>query len=91
MPETGKDGNMINNEVQNLQCSSLIVNPVKRKEIWRFVTYMFLHANLQHIVFNLLMQLVIGKSYGIFKSTSSLIIKRYIVYKKICTYDECYF
>ena len=61
MPKAGEEGNMVNNEVQNLQCSDLIVNPVKRKEIWRFVTYSFLHANHQHIGFNLLMQLIIGE------------------------------
>ena len=49
------------NEIQNLQCSFLIVDPVRRKEIWRFVTYMFLHANHQHIGYNLLMQLLIGE------------------------------
>ena len=61
MPKAGDEGNMVNNEIQNLQCSDLIVNPVKRKEIWRFVTYTFLHANHQHIGFNLLMQLMIGE------------------------------
>ena len=52
--------NMKNNEVQNLECSFFIVDPVRRKEIWRFITYMFLHANHQHIGYNLLMQLLIG-------------------------------
>ena len=72
MPKADKEYNMYNNEVHNLQCSYLIVNPVKRKEIWRFVTYIFLHANHQHIGFNLLMQLLIGelnhfflKSFGL--------------------------
>ena len=68
MPKADKEYNMHNNEVENLQCSYLIVNPVKRKEIWRFITYVFLHANHQHIGFNLLMQLLIGKSKDFFEN-----------------------
>ena len=50
-----------NNEVQNLECSFLVMDPVRRKEVWRFITYMLLHANHQHIGYNLLMQLLIGR------------------------------
>ena len=49
-----------NNEVQNLECSFLVMDPVRRKEVWRFITYMLLHANHQHIGYNILMQLLIG-------------------------------
>ena len=29
-------------------------------QAWRFLTYQFVHVNLEHIVFNTLMQLVVG-------------------------------
>ena len=34
----------------------LIFNPHKKKEIWRFLTYMFVHSGYFHIVFNILVQ-----------------------------------
>ena len=41
-------------------CSRLIYNPSRRYEVWRFITYQFVHVNMEHIVFNTLMQLVVG-------------------------------
>jgi len=38
----------------------LIFNPYKREEVWRFLTYMFVHSGYFHIVFNLLVQLMLG-------------------------------
>ncbi len=32
----------------------------RRKEAWRFVSYMFLHGSYEHITFNCLMQLLVG-------------------------------
>ncbi|XP_035991143.1 rhomboid-related protein 2 [Fundulus heteroclitus] len=40
--------------------SPLTYDPHKREEAWRFVSYMFVHAGVEHIVGNLLMQLVLG-------------------------------
>lgn len=40
--------------------SKLIYNPYRRYEIWRYVTYMFIHAGYWHISFNLLIQLAVG-------------------------------
>nr|XP_002130870.1 rhomboid-related protein 2 [Ciona intestinalis] len=40
--------------------SPLIFDPRKRQEVWRFLTYMLLHAGLEHILFNLLIQLLLG-------------------------------
>ena len=34
----------------------LIFNPNKKKEVWRFLTYMFVHSGYFHITFNLLVQ-----------------------------------
>ena len=41
-------------------CSVLIYNPTRRQEVWRYLTYQFVHVNMEHIVFNTLMQLVVG-------------------------------
>ena len=38
----------------------LIFNPAKRYEVWRFLTYMFVHAGYFHITFNLIIQLFLG-------------------------------
>jgi len=40
--------------------SVLIYNPYRRYEAWRFVTYMFVHSGFMHIIFNVLVQLMIG-------------------------------
>lgn len=37
-----------------------IYDPTKRRQIWRFVTYMFVHADITHLVMNLVFQLVLG-------------------------------
>jgi len=38
----------------------LIFNPHKKKEVWRFLTYMFVHSGYFHITFNLLVQILLG-------------------------------
>lgn len=40
--------------------SKLIYNPHRRYEIWRYLTYVFIHAGYWHISFNLLIQLAVG-------------------------------
>ncbi|XP_039663191.1 rhomboid-related protein 2 [Perca fluviatilis] len=40
--------------------SPLSYKPESRKEAWRFLSYMFVHAGVQHIVGNLVMQLLVG-------------------------------
>lgn len=40
--------------------SMLIYHPEKRIEVWRFFTYMFVHAGWIHLLFNLTVQLLIG-------------------------------
>ncbi|XP_034242617.1 protein rhomboid isoform X2 [Thrips palmi] len=40
--------------------SVFIYRPDKRQEIWRFIFYMVLHAGWLHLLFNLLVQLLVG-------------------------------
>ncbi|CAG0894793.1 unnamed protein product [Cyprideis torosa] len=40
--------------------SVFIYRPDKREEIWRFFLYMVLHAGWLHLIFNLLVQLLVG-------------------------------
>ncbi|XP_029306582.1 rhomboid-related protein 2 [Cottoperca gobio] len=40
--------------------SSLTYKPENRQEAWRFISYMFVHAGVEHIVGNLVMQLLLG-------------------------------
>nr|CAB3265565.1 rhomboid-related protein 2-like [Phallusia mammillata] len=40
--------------------SPLIYDPWKREEVWRFVSYMFLHAGIEHIMGNVVLQLMVG-------------------------------
>lgn len=42
--------------------SWLIYNPHQRSQVWRFLTYIFLHGHHQHITFNLIIQVLVGKS-----------------------------
>ena len=34
----------------------LLFNPHKKQELWRFLTYMFVHSGYFHITFNVLIQ-----------------------------------
>eukprot|EP00095_Tigriopus_kingsejongensis_P001872 snap_masked-scaffold70_size417918-processed-gene-1.10 protein:Tk01872 transcript:snap_masked-scaffold70_size417918-processed-gene-1.10-mRNA-1 annotation:"rhomboid-related protein 3" len=38
----------------------LIFNPNRKFEVWRFASYMFVHSGYFHIVFNVLIQLLLG-------------------------------
>ncbi|MEE6484983.1 hypothetical protein FKM82_014123 [Ascaphus truei] len=40
--------------------SPLIYRADKREEAWRFISYMFVHAGVEHIIGNLFVQLVLG-------------------------------
>ncbi|XP_023333181.1 rhomboid-related protein 1 [Eurytemora carolleeae] len=40
--------------------SIFIFNPNKKKELWRYFTYMFVHSGYFHIIFNILIQLILG-------------------------------
>ncbi|KAL7851745.1 hypothetical protein AOLI_G00221010 [Acnodon oligacanthus] len=45
---------------QGVWNSPLTYKPDHREEAWRFLSYMFVHAGIQHIVGNLLLQLMLG-------------------------------
>lgn len=40
--------------------SKLIYDPYRRYEVWRYLTYMFIHAGYWHILFNIIIQLAVG-------------------------------
>ena len=43
-----------------IENNTLIFDPNKKYEVWRFITYMFVHSGYFHVGFNLLIQLVLG-------------------------------
>lgn len=38
----------------------LLYDPFKKREVWRFLTYMFVHIGYNHIIMNLIVQLALG-------------------------------
>ena len=40
--------------------SPLIYSPHRRIQAWRFIGYMFLHQGYTHLIFNCIMQLILG-------------------------------
>ncbi|CAO1422679.1 unnamed protein product [Diamesa hyperborea] len=57
-----KDGdiNSIGTSVNGPAATLFIYNPRRRDEAWRFVTYMFVHVGVMHILMNLIVQLFLG-------------------------------
>ena len=52
-----------NNQVpksDDYKCSYLYYNPFKRNEVWRYMTYMFVHTSDAHLIGNMVMQLLVG-------------------------------
>lgn len=47
-------------EFRGQLCEWLKYNPKHRSEIWRFVSYMFAHSDLYHIMGNLILQIFLG-------------------------------
>ncbi|ESO08983.1 hypothetical protein HELRODRAFT_109972 [Helobdella robusta] len=46
--------------------SPLTYNPFRRYEAWRFISYMFIHDGIMHILSNLIFQLIIGLPLELF-------------------------
>lgn len=40
--------------------NALIYDPYQRQQVWRFITYMFVHVGVFHLVVNLLVQILLG-------------------------------
>ncbi|XP_070580348.1 rhomboid-related protein 3-like isoform X1 [Ptychodera flava] len=40
--------------------SPFLYKPAKRLELWRFITYILIHAGLEHLLFNIVIQLILG-------------------------------
>ncbi|KAK6014319.1 EF hand [Ostertagia ostertagi] len=40
--------------------SPLIFNPYRKSEVWRYITYMFIHIGIYHVTYNVLTQLLLG-------------------------------
>ena len=41
-------------------CNYLLFDPQRRDQIWRFLTYMFVHANFMHVLTNIVGQVIVG-------------------------------
>jgi len=47
-------------EIDQVSCSTFIFHPARRLELWRYLTYMFIHSGKLHLAFNVLAQLALG-------------------------------
>ncbi|XP_055373446.1 uncharacterized protein LOC129606865 isoform X1 [Condylostylus longicornis] len=54
------DYNSSNDGIPVPSDSVLVYRPDRRQEVWRFFSYMVLHANWFHLSFNVIVQLIIG-------------------------------
>ena len=50
----------LGNTTEDYKCSYLYYNPFKRNEVWRYMTYMFVHTSDAHLIGNMVMQLLVG-------------------------------
>ena len=56
------------------QCSHLVFSPSRRKEVWRYLTYMFVHVNHQHLLMNVFLQLFVGLTLEMTHGTKKVTI-----------------
>ena len=42
------------------ECCYLIYSPFRRQEIWRFLSYLLLHVDVNHLIMNMVLQLMVG-------------------------------
>lgn len=50
----GNNGRPIGETIDGPAAQVFIYNPYKRNEVWRFLTYMFVHIGVMHLVMNLI-------------------------------------
>ncbi|XP_050442870.1 rhomboid-related protein 2 [Adelges cooleyi] len=46
--------------IRGPMASTFIFNPHRRREAWRFLTYMFVHVGQTHLIVNLIVQILLG-------------------------------
>ena len=63
-----------NDDYLKPQCSHLTFSPFRRKEVWRFITYMLVHVNLQHLIMNIVLQLLVGLPLEMSHGTKKVLI-----------------
>lgn len=52
---------MVSENLQSAPLYSLLIyRPDRRYEVWRFISYMLLHADWFHFAFNIIIQLLLG-------------------------------
>ncbi|XP_047098428.1 rhomboid-related protein 1-like [Schistocerca piceifrons] len=54
------DGSLSENYVFGPVARLFIYNPYRRSEIWRWLTYMFVHVGTTHLIVNVVVQLLLG-------------------------------
>jgi rhomboid-related protein 1/2/3 len=55
-----RDLKQIGTSTSGPMATMFIYNPRQRYEKWRFVTYMFVHVGIMHIMMNLIVQIFLG-------------------------------
>lgn len=58
--KSGIDSKHVGKTTEGPAATLFIYNPYKRYEAWRFVTYMFVHIGIMHLMMNLIVQLLLG-------------------------------
>ena len=53
---------IVNQGADNPNCSYFIYSPYRRLEIWRFLTYMFIHVDLEHLLMNTGMLIMVSEN-----------------------------
>ncbi|CAG5115935.1 unnamed protein product [Candidula unifasciata] len=63
-----------NTKITTLGCNKAMYHPTRRHEAWRFVTYCFLHPGYVDLIFNVIIQIVLGFPLEVIFSTWRMVI-----------------